>query len=336
MPQPEFRPLAAEDLQTLSAFSPIDRLSADELTELAPAAEVVRAAKGAVLFREGDTDPFNWYLLSGRLGLTAAGRQLDELDANAAGSGAGVTFGGSLPRRITAHCLTAVRALRVDTERLRELLDRHDSISSPAPGEVRALGAVDDGRDAISRIEVPPPQGDTAWPASQLTADGLPEDQQLLALELAALRQETYALEASLQARQRELADADKARLELEDALEDAHRKIDRLRKELDSVAITSEESEFARKEAEQARDQLEHAVLQLHSANHESEALDLRDERLLSRWQGIEVSRVIGDNPWSTVVAVVLGALLVLIGLEILSLALGRGELFSALFGQP
>ena len=147
------------------------------------------------------------------------------------------------------------------------------------------------------------------------------------AISLESMRQRIEELESSLGERQRDLASADEARHMLEDQLEDANGSLDDLRRELQQAQADADEALMTRREAETARDQLQTALASLQDDVESVRGADLRDDRLAGNQRPISLDS--GGNRW---MAGLLGALLVLGGLEATSFLTGNGELFSAL----
>ena len=143
------------------------------------------------------------------------------------------------------------------------------------------------------------------------------------------MRQRIEELESSLAERQRLLAEADESRHMLEDSLEDVNRKLDELNRELEKAQVEAEETMFSRREAESARDQLQAALYRLQEDAEEARATDLRDERLKPSKRPIGINSVARPNRW---LPGLLGAGLLFVLLEVLSIVAGRGELLTAL----
>jgi chromosome segregation ATPase len=151
-----------------------------------------------------------------------------------------------------------------------------------------------------------------------------------------AMRQEIGELQKSLQERQRELNGEEQARQMLEDALEDANTEIDDLRRKLDALAVDVEEAQFGRLEAEDARTQVQAALYRHQEEAEEARATDLRDERL-----GPDPGRLGLNGPGRIGTATawllgpLIGAALVMGGLEIWSHLNGHGEFVRYLLGR-
>jgi CRP-like cAMP-binding protein/DNA repair exonuclease SbcCD ATPase subunit len=95
------------------------------------------------------------------------------------------------------------------------------------------------------------------------------------------MRQQIESLEVSLSERQREVNDAQASQSMLEDELEDAHRQVDEIRRELQKAKLDAEKAAGVRAEAESARQQLEQALLAMQREGIKVEGANLRDARL-------------------------------------------------------
>lgn len=150
-----------------------------------------------------------------------------------------------------------------------------------------------------------------------------------------ALRQECDSLHQAVNERQKEVESAEEARQLIEDELEDAHAEIDRLRRELDNVAVAAEEADYQRQEAEQARRHVEDALQQVRGEAEEEAVAALRDERLSRRRTApLDMKKVTGEGLGKLIAGTAIGVVGALILIELLALIMGKGELFSLLFG--
>jgi chromosome segregation ATPase len=145
------------------------------------------------------------------------------------------------------------------------------------------------------------------------------------------MRQQIEALESSLAERQRELGEAESSRHMLEDSLEDANRQLDELRRELEKALAEADDLVFSRREAETARNQLQEALYRMQEDAEEARATDLRDARLKPSKRPIGMDSV---APPRRMLPGLVGAGIVLVLLEGLSIYAGNGELFTALLG--
>jgi CRP-like cAMP-binding protein len=151
-------------------------------------------------------------------------------------------------------------------------------------------------------------------------------------LNAEALRQEVASLKDNLAERQRELAEAERNRQQVEDQLEDAAREVERLRR--DNVValsqLSSEDENFSLPPSSRpSRGQVDPA-----------DAIDdlvnggLRDERVKPPRQA-STDQVVTGRGSAVVLGLLVGLILVLGGLEVALMLTGRGELFSLLFGS-
>jgi CRP-like cAMP-binding protein/chromosome segregation ATPase len=149
------------------------------------------------------------------------------------------------------------------------------------------------------------------------------------AISLESMRQRIEALESSLAERQRELVAAEDARHMLEDSLEDTNGQMDTLRRELETAREDANEAQMSRREAESAREQLQQALQELTDNGDPRPLADLRDERLAGGTRAIGLDGASAAGRW---LGAGIGAGLVLLILEAVSLISGNGELISAL----
>jgi predicted RNase H-like nuclease (RuvC/YqgF family) len=155
------------------------------------------------------------------------------------------------------------------------------------------------------------------------------------ALDHEAQRQELATIQQNLAERQRELQEATEHRLELEESLEDANRQIDELRRRMDKALVEAEEAQYQREEAEQARRQVEQSLQKYQEEAVEADALDLRDERLKPTRGALDMGGVLGGLSFGSLfLGLLIGAGLLVGGLELWLWWTGKGELFAMLFG--
>ncbi|MCW8891276.1 MAG: SUMF1/EgtB/PvdO family nonheme iron enzyme [Sedimenticola sp.] len=109
-------------LDILRKLVPLNTLTEDTLAELMDAVEFEKVSKGDFLFREGDTNPERVYLLSGKIGLLEAGK---EIDAVAAGTNmARYPVAHHIPRKYTVQAKTRAEVVRIGNRLLSDLLSR--------------------------------------------------------------------------------------------------------------------------------------------------------------------------------------------------------------------
>ena len=143
------------------------------------------------------------------------------------------------------------------------------------------------------------------------------------AISLESMRQRIEELETTLGERQRDLMQAEESHQTLEDSLEDRNREFEQLQSELGDMLDRL-------REAESARDQFQEALGQFQENADDAKATDLRDERLALGNRPLGMDSV--GPPHRRGLAALIGAALVLGGLQAMSFLTGNGELFTAL----
>lgn len=139
-------------------------------------------------------------------------------------------------------------------------------------------------------------------------------------LEVEVLRQESEVLNQTLTDRQKELQESQQTCQLLEDELEDAHAEIDELRRQLEKQEKTINDLEAAEKQAAASvndllTDEIDESTSSVPVVNIKSTS-------------GFSVSK------WG--IPIIVGAVIMIVVLEIFSLAGGKGELFKAISGAP
>ncbi len=110
-------------LETLKKLIPLNLLPEEDLEQLLKTAAFKQDRSGSYLFRQGDTDYHNVYLLSGRVALL---ENMKEVDRVAAGSEtARFPLGHQIPRKNSARAIGVVEYVLVDNRKLSELLVRN-------------------------------------------------------------------------------------------------------------------------------------------------------------------------------------------------------------------
>jgi len=111
-----------DSLQMLKKLIPLNLLSDGDLEQLMETAVFKKERAGSYLFRQGDTDYHNIYLLSGRVALLD---NVKEVDRVAAGSETGrFPLAHQIPRKNSARAIGAVEYVLIDNRKLSELLVR--------------------------------------------------------------------------------------------------------------------------------------------------------------------------------------------------------------------
>jgi len=108
------------DLDTLRRFFPLKRLAEPSLRRVAEAIEVRDHGPGEVLFRLGERDGYDYFLLSGEVVLQ--GEDKTQRTVVAGDELASHPLAGLKPRRYTATTRTGVRLARIAEDRLDELV----------------------------------------------------------------------------------------------------------------------------------------------------------------------------------------------------------------------
>lgn len=111
----------------LKNLVPLNTLSDEQLGKLLSRVVTQKAKKGEYLFREGDTDHQNVYLLSGIVALLSGPKEMDMVASGT--PTARFALAHQLPRKHSARAKTAVTYVRVDSRMLSDLLARSQSSS---------------------------------------------------------------------------------------------------------------------------------------------------------------------------------------------------------------
>lgn len=115
-----------KDLERLQALVPLHTLPEARFEELVEDLKFVKAARGEVLFSQGDTDHEHVYLLEGSIALLDKGREIDRVEAGS--DTARFPIAHQLPRRNGARTAVPSRLVRIDSRRLSELLARSEHV----------------------------------------------------------------------------------------------------------------------------------------------------------------------------------------------------------------
>jgi formylglycine-generating enzyme required for sulfatase activity/CRP-like cAMP-binding protein len=110
-------------LETLKKLIPLNLLSEADLEQLGKTAVYKKDRTGGYLFRQGDTDYHNIYLLTGKVALL---ENMKEVDRVAAGSEtARFPLGHQIPRKNSARAIGNVEYVLIDNRKLSEMLVRN-------------------------------------------------------------------------------------------------------------------------------------------------------------------------------------------------------------------
>ena len=114
-------------LEVLRKLVPLNTLSEDDLHGLLDKVVFEKLKKGATLFREGDRDNHNIYLLSGRVALLSGRREVDTVDAGS--DTARFPLAHQIPRKFSVVARSRAEVVRIDNRLLGELIARVGRIS---------------------------------------------------------------------------------------------------------------------------------------------------------------------------------------------------------------
>ncbi len=120
-------PNTTSDDALLKNLVPLNTLSDEQLGELLSRVTVEKAKKGQYLFREGDTDHQNIYLLHGTIALLSGQKEMDLVSSGT--QTARFALAHQLPRKHSAQARTAVTYVRIDSRMLSDMLARSHSAS---------------------------------------------------------------------------------------------------------------------------------------------------------------------------------------------------------------
>lgn len=137
-------PVTADNTEysQLSQLVPLNTLSEDTLKELLLKVDIEVIQKGDVLFREGDVDHVNVYLLSGRVGLYSGNSQVDLVEESSATSRFPIAH--QLPRKFAAKALSRMDIVRIDSRILSEALAQNEKTESQVEVEIGEEGDDED------------------------------------------------------------------------------------------------------------------------------------------------------------------------------------------------
>ncbi|MEN8167834.1 MAG: cyclic nucleotide-binding domain-containing protein, partial [Pseudomonadota bacterium] len=120
-------PKNKRDDALLKNLVPLNTLSEEQLNLLLSRIVVEKAKKGEFIFREGDTDHQNIYLLSGSVSLLSGRREMDVVSSGT--QTARFALAHQLPRKHSAKAKSATSYVRIDSHMLSDLLARSQSVS---------------------------------------------------------------------------------------------------------------------------------------------------------------------------------------------------------------
>jgi CRP-like cAMP-binding protein len=111
-------------LLTLKKLIPLNLLSEADLEQLLKTATFKKDRAGSYLFRQGDTDYHNVYLLSGKVALLENSSEVDRVAAGSETSR--FPLGHQIPRKNSAKAIGRVEYVLIDNRKLSELLVRNN------------------------------------------------------------------------------------------------------------------------------------------------------------------------------------------------------------------
>jgi CRP-like cAMP-binding protein/predicted nucleic acid-binding Zn-ribbon protein len=109
-------------LQTLKKLIPLNLLPDADLEQLLKTATFKKDRAGSYLFRQGDTDYHNIYLLSGKVALLENMKEVDRVTAGS--ETARFPLGHQIPRKNSARAVGRVEYVLIDNRKLSEMLVR--------------------------------------------------------------------------------------------------------------------------------------------------------------------------------------------------------------------
>ncbi|MCP4126993.1 MAG: cyclic nucleotide-binding domain-containing protein, partial [Gammaproteobacteria bacterium] len=109
-------------VQMLKKLVPLNLLSEEDLEQLLQSASFNRDKSGTYLFRQGDTDYHNVYLLSGQVALLDKMREVDRVTAGS--ETARFPLAHQIPRKNSVRAVGRVEYVLIDNRKLSELLVR--------------------------------------------------------------------------------------------------------------------------------------------------------------------------------------------------------------------
>ena len=115
------------DLTRLKNLVPLNTLTDAQLANLQKQVEVEQVKKGDFLFREGDTDHQNIYLLSGAVALLSGRVEVDVVSSGT--QTARFALAHQIPRKHSARAKCPVSYVRIDSSLLSDMLARNQSAS---------------------------------------------------------------------------------------------------------------------------------------------------------------------------------------------------------------
>ncbi len=119
-----------DDGALLKNLVPLNALSDEQLGPLLSHISITKVKKGAFIFKEGDLEEQNIYLLTGKIALLADGKEVDAVHSGS--ETARYPLAHQFPRLFSAKAKTAVTYVSIDSRLLSDLLLRSQSESEEA------------------------------------------------------------------------------------------------------------------------------------------------------------------------------------------------------------
>ena len=110
-----------KELALLRKLSPLNTLPENELKQLLQETSIDYLNRGEYLFREGDTDPENVYLLSGKVSLLKGKTEVETLTGNT--DAARFAVAHQFPRQHAVRAKSRIEYIRINSHRLSELIE---------------------------------------------------------------------------------------------------------------------------------------------------------------------------------------------------------------------
>ena len=129
----------------LASLHPLAQLSETDRAALVSAGEILEIKRGKYLFREGDQDPYAYFLLAGEIELSANKEVISKLRGGE--PKASQALAQLQPRQMSARSRSAVTAFRCDRRMLEELAER-----ALEAGDGLQVEEVTEGEDWIARL----------------------------------------------------------------------------------------------------------------------------------------------------------------------------------------
>ncbi len=138
-----------DDGALLKNLVPLNALSDEQLGPLLSHINITKVKKGAFIFKEGDLEEQNIYLLTGKVALLTNGKEVDAVHSGS--ETARYPLAHQFPRLFSAKAKTAVTYVSIDSRLLSDLLLR-----SQSEGEEAETDSDSEGGDWMSQLLLSP------------------------------------------------------------------------------------------------------------------------------------------------------------------------------------